>query len=193
MRLAIPHPPPINDIGLKREVRLRFLCNAAFANSITYQNLLDILNVGATAATAYDLFYAVKVKRVEVWANGLTNAVATVTVIFDGAVAGAVGDQKIHTDSSMGIEPAHVVARPTRLSQAAQFQVSSSTPCFDLVCPSGSIVDLELSLRQPLLGVAVAVQNAPAAVVAGVLYQRGLDGLAVATSKFTPVGPAAVD
>jgi hypothetical protein len=189
----IPHPPPLGDFGIKRDVRVRFRANAAFTGSITFQNLLDIFNMAATAATAFDLFLSVKIKAIEVWCNALTNDTATVTVVFDGGVAGIVGDQKIHTDSSMGIEPAHIKARPARQTGAALFQLSSAANAFFITVPEGAIVDLELSFRQPLGGGTVATQNVPAAATAGVLYMRGLDGVAVAASKFTPVGAQAID
>jgi hypothetical protein len=174
-------------------VRVRFVCLTAFNGTITFQNLLDIINVGATAITAFDLFTAVRVKRVDVWANALANASATVTVVFEGGTAGSVGDQKVHTSSSMGIEPARVRAAPLPLSGAALFQQSSNAVAFDLICPAGAVIDLELSYRNPIAGAAIAVQNAPAAAVAGVTYFRGLDGQALATSKFQPQGVQALD
>jgi len=172
---------------------VRFLCTSAFIGPISFQNLLDIFNVAATAVTAFDLFTAVKIKAVEIWANGLTNASAVVTVVFDGTTLGAVGDQKVHTDTSMGIEPAHVLARPVRQSQAAQFQNSSAATAVFVNVPSGAIVDMELSFRNDMLGTAVATQNAPAGATPGALYTRGLDGVALAASKFLPVGIFAVD
>jgi len=192
-RGLIPHPPPLQDMGLKREVRLRFLTNAAFAGQITFENLLDCINVAATATTAYDLFYAVRVKEVEIWANALANASATVSLVFNGTTAGGLGDQKLHTDSSMGIEPAHVKARPAPMSLAAMYQIATASNAFDLVLPMGSIIDVSLSYRNPFLGNQVTVQNAPVAATAGVLYARGLDGQAAATSKFVPQGFQSID
>jgi len=190
----IPHPPPIQDLGLRRDIRLRFACNSAFASDVTFQNLLDILNiVTVTAVSAADLFTAVKVKAVEVWANGITNTTVQVVVIFDDTVLGAQGDQKIHQDSSMGIEPAHVRAVPSRQSQSAQFQASSANKAFFLNAPQGAVVDLELSFRNPFAGLSVATQNPPAGGTAGAIYMRGLDGVAAAASKFTPQGPLAIN
>jgi len=192
--MLIPHPPPLQDMGLRREVRMRFLCTSAFANDVTYQNLLDIFNVvTVSAVSAIDLFTAVKVKAVEVWANALANASVEAVVIFDGATVGQAGDQKIHQDSSMGIEPAHVRAVPGRMTQAAQFQASTANKAFYLSCPSGAIVDLELSFRNPIAALAVATANPPAGGTAGAVYVRGFDGAAAAASKFTPQGPLAVD
>jgi len=189
----ISHPPQMQDVGLKREVRLRFLASSAFSGNITYQNLLDILNVAATAVTAFDLFISVKIKFVEIWASALTNASATVTLIYDGGVVGLVGDQKLHTDSSMGIEPAHIRCVPAPMSAAALYQESSNNVAFVLVVPAGAVVDVSLSLRNPLNGGQVQTANAPAAATAGILYMRGLDGAAKAASAFTPVGALAID
>jgi hypothetical protein len=192
MRQLIPHPPPLQDLGLKRDVRIRFVTNSAFSGSITYQNLLDIFNVAASAITAFDLFTAVKIRSVEIWANGLTNSAVTATVTFDAGV-GIPGDTKVHTDSSMGIEPAHVLARPARMSLPALFQSSSNAVAFQLTVPVGAVVDLSLSLRNPLTASAVATQAAPAGALAGATYVRGMDGLPVATSKFTAQGFSALD
>jgi hypothetical protein len=169
------------------------LCTTAFSGQITFQNLLDIFNITLTAVTATDLFTAVKIKSIELWANGLTNASATITVIFDGATLGALGDQKIHTDSSMGIEPAHVRAAPGRMTQAAQFQEATANNAFRLICPIGAVVDLELSYRNPLIGSVVPTQNAPAGASTGAVFVRGMDGAVAAGSSFLPVGPFAVD
>lgn len=192
--MSIPHPPPIQDIGLRREVRLRFACTSAFAADVTFQNLLDIINVvTVSAVSAVDLFTAVKVKAVEVWANALANATVQAVVIYDDTVLGAQGDQRIHQDSSMGIEPAHVRAVPGRMTQAAQFQASSANKAFYLSVPQGAVVDLELSFRNPFAGLSVATQNPPAGGTAGAIYQRGFDGVAAAGSKFTPQGPLAIN
>jgi hypothetical protein len=191
--MTISRPPPIQDLGLKRETRIRFLASGAFSSNITFQNLLDIFNVAATAVTAFDLFTLVKVKRVEIWANALANASATVTLIYSGTGAQGVGDQRIHTDSSMGIEPAHIVAVPDPMTVAAFYQLSSSDTAFFLNVPAGAVVDVSLSFRNPVVGSGNAVQNAPVAATVGALYYRGLDGQALAGSKFTPTGVIAVD
>jgi len=191
--MLIPRPPPLRDMGLTHEVRVRFVANGAFSGNITYQNLLDIFNVASGATAAYDLFIATRVKFVEVWANALANASAVITLVYDGGTAGSVGDARLHTDASMGIEPAHIRAVPQPMTGAALYQVSSDTIAFVLVVPAGAVVDVSLSLRNAINGGQVVVQNAPAAATAGVLYVRGLDGLAVATSKFTPTGALAID
>jgi hypothetical protein len=182
----IPHPPPIRDYAITHERRLRFVTSSAFAGNITFQNLLDTLLVATTTIQGADLFSAVRLKFVEVWALPVLGNVSTVQVIYDGNAVGAVGDQRVHTDSSMGIEPAHVRARPGTRTTGAAFQESSTNIAFYLNVPTGSVVDVSLSFKQNLLNGAVIAQNALVGATAGAQYLRGLDGLAVATTKFPP-------
>jgi hypothetical protein len=184
----IPHPPPIHDYSIVHERRLRFVTNAALNQSISFQNLLDLLLMATSATTGADLFQAVRVKAVECWSTPALGSVATVQVVYDGNVAGMIGDQRIHTDSSMGIEPAHVLARPAPRSGAALFQESSANPAFYIDVPQGSVIDVLLSFKQPMLGSAVGTQNPLVAATTGALYARGLDGLGIATSKAPPPG-----
>jgi hypothetical protein len=191
-RQLVSHPPQIRSYGVTREVRLRFVSNAAFAGSITYQNLLDCVLVGTSATTLADLFFAVRVNSVELWSLPAVGGANTVVLIFSGATVGASGDQKTHTDSSMGIEPAHVKANPDRLTQAGQFQPSSADVAFTLQVPTGTVIDVSVAYRNPVDGAApVASQNAGVAITAGQLFYRGLDGKAIATTQLPVVGALA--
>jgi hypothetical protein len=166
---------------------MRFITNAAVNQTvITWANLLDAINVAASAVTAFQLFERVKVKRVEMWATPVIGNATTVQVEFAAANTGFAGDARIHTDTSMGIEPAHVSAVPAKLSGAAQFQFSNAIAAFTLTCPSGTVVDVDLAFRGlPALASATAV--APVAATTGAWYYRGLDGLAAAATVFVPV------
>jgi len=188
---SLSHPPQLNGVELRHSTAIRFVTNAAILANITYQNLLDTILVAATATTGFDVFQSVKIRRVRVWAVPILGQATSVSVEFAGTTAGLTGDQVIHTDTSMGIQPAHVDARPNVRSLASNYQVSSANLAFALTCPSGSVVDVELSFRAQY-NVAVAAQNALVAATAGAFYLRGLDGLGVATSKFTPEYPAAI-
>jgi len=180
---VIPHPPQIQDYTVRHSTRLRFTTNAAAAVAVTFQNLLDTILVASTALAPYDLFYAVKVRRVEVWADAAAGTAVTVSLLFDGNVAGIVGDQKAHTDTSMGIQPAKINAKPSPRSLASNYQVSSNAVAFTLSVPTGAVVDVELSFISSF-GTGVAAQNASVGAAAGALCVRGLDGLAVAATKF---------
>jgi hypothetical protein len=184
---VISHPPPIQEYAVRHGTRLRFVLTAGFSGSITYQNLLDTMLMAATTILGYDIFQFVKVRAVEAWASPLLGSAVTVAVAFDGQAAGFVGDMRYHTDTSMGVQPAHIKARPSPNSQASQFQVASAQNAFYLDAPQGSVVDVELTFVQSSTAQAVAAQNALVAATAGAPYWRGLDGLAVATTKFQVV------
>jgi len=183
----IPHPPQIQSYGITHSTRLRFITNAAVAQTlITYQNLLDLINMAASATTAFDMFQRVKVREVEMWAVPVVGNATTVQCEFLGSVGGLEGDGAIHTDTSMGIEPAHVKARPQARSPLALYQGYSAASAMTLTCPSGTVIDVSLSLRA-LPGLAQATVNAPVAATTGAWYYRGLDGLAAAATVFVPV------
>jgi len=187
----LSHPPQIPDFTVRHGTRLRFVANAAVGQVVTYQNLLDLFLVATTAVAGFDLFATVKIRAVEVWADAVVGNAATVSVSFDGGTAGSVGDQRWHTDTSMGIQPAHVKARPSAKALCSNYQLSSNAAAFYLACPTGAVVDVELSYVQ-ILGSAVAAQNALVGATPGAFYTRGLDGLAVATTKLTPVGLSSI-
>jgi hypothetical protein len=182
--VAITHPPAIGNYEIVHSTRLRFVVNAALLElAITYQNLLDLILFVTGATAPYDLFTSVKVRSVEMWAAPLLGSAVTTTVRFVGETAGSIGSLRTVTDTSMGIEPAHVKARPGAQTLASMFQISSGAVAFDLTCPSGTVVDVELSYKN-LPGTALAAQNVSAGATVGIVAYRGLDGLAIASSKF---------
>jgi hypothetical protein len=176
---------------------MRFVVTTAQTNGsspVTFQNLLDTINIALTAVTAVDLFDQVRVNFVEIWAApSQGSAPAQVGLEYSGATVGASGDGRLYSDSSMGVEPAHVRAAPSRLSQAALWQASSANTAFQLTCPIASIVDVDLSYRTVQSDAPVSVQNVPAGSTAGQLYYRGLDGRAIATTQMPPVTPGPQD
>jgi len=199
--VQITHPPQLPSYGITRDVRMRFQCTeAAFNADITFQNLLDTVLVAIGSTSAVDLFQSVRVNAVECWAPsqgvnpgseaGFTPP-STVIVIFDGTTVGAQGDQKTHSDTSMGIQPAHVRCRPDPLTQAGQFQNSTADVAFRLDVPEGTVIDVSLTFRQPVLGNAVSAQHAAAGLTAGAIYYRGLDGLIASGTNLPVLGAVA--
>jgi hypothetical protein len=184
---AISHPPQIASYGITHNTRLRFVTNAAVSQtSITFENLLDQIVVGTSATTVSDLFQQVRVRSVEMWAVPVVGSAVSVQCEYRNQVAGFTGDSKIHTDTSMGVQPAHLRAKPAPRSGTALFQFSQATPAFTLTCPSGTVVDVSLSFRGfPNLN--TAAQQASVATTVGAWYFRGLDALPKATTVFVPV------
>jgi len=185
-RAMIPHPPPINGYEVKHSRTLRFTTNAAVSQSITWANLLDCILFTTSAIAPYDLFFAARIKRVKIWAIPSVGTSVSATVIFNSAASGEIGDRKVHQDSSMGIEPAFLNVRPEKNSLTSKFQISNSQIAFFLEAPTGSVIDIDMDYRSDVLGnEPVAAANASVGATIGVVAFRGLDGLAVATSKFT--------
>jgi hypothetical protein len=189
---VIAHPPQLPSYGITRDMRLRFMQLAAGVTNITFQNLLDTILVATAATAASDLFEAVRINSIELWAIAAVGTPATVILSFDGTTVGAQGDQKTHTDTSMGVEPAHVKARPDPLTQAGQFQASAANVAFILDVPAGTVIDVSMTLRQPVQGTAVASQNVLVGATTGAVYYRGLDGKTTALTNIPVIGAIAV-
>jgi hypothetical protein len=187
--LQIPHPPSIGSFAVSHNVRLRFIANAAVNVNVSWQNILDTIVIASTALSVQDVFHIVRLKRVQVWsipAQGTTN---TVSVAFTGLTTAWAGDAAVHTDTSMGVEPAYVCARPARRSVASDFQLSATSSAFTLICPVGSVIDLEATFRN-VPGKAVTALNASVGATIGAMSFRGLDGLPASTTVMTPaIGP----
>jgi hypothetical protein len=184
----IPRPMAVPNIGLTHSVKVRYASTAATQLAISWKNLLDSWVVSTAATTGFQLFDSVRIRAIEVWAYSSAGPV-TATVIFPGAVLGAQGDSSTHTDTSMGIEPAYVRARPSKRSQASMFQSSSTNSAFDIFVPSGAIIDIDATFRCSMAGYApTALTNALVAAIPGNVYIRGFDGAAAATTKFLPQG-----
>jgi hypothetical protein len=185
----IPRPPAINNYEVKHSTTLRFTTSAAVNQFITFANLLDTILVNTTTIAAFDLFFAVKIRRIKVWALPILGSSSSVSVIFNGTTAGFVGDRIVHQDSSMGIEPAFLNVSPKKDTLSSMFQISSAVNAFFIDAPVNSVIDLDLSFRSDLLGIAVAAAQATVGGVAGAIAFRGMDGLAKAASNFVvPTG-----
>ncbi len=171
---------------------MRFRCTTAQTLfPVTFADLLDTVFFADTATTGWDIFDQVKVNFVELWAVPALGGTSEVAVQFDGGFGGGpIGDGRVYSDSSMGIEPAHVVARPERMSTAAMWAPSNAgMTAFSVTCPVGAIVDVDLSFRTVASLAPVALQQAVAAATVGEMYYRGLDGAPIATTVFVPLAP----
>jgi hypothetical protein len=183
---VIPRPGPIASYEIVRSKLLRFVCNSSFGGNITFQNLLDCILFTTTATVPYDLFYMVRMKKITIWCLGALGTAETVQVVFDGTTAGSQGDRVLHSSTSMGIEPAFLSCGPKKDTLSANFQISSTANCFQLIVPVGAVIDLMCDYKSDSLGNATAAQNVSVGSDVGCIAYRGLDGLAQATSKFSP-------
>jgi hypothetical protein len=150
---------------------------------------MDSQIIATSAVAGVQMYDCVRVKKVEIWAASSGGAV-TCSVQFLGKNTGVNGDQKAVTDTALAIgEPLHVVAKPSKWSQAAQFQSGSSGAAFLITCPSGACVDLTLEFRNNYdASAVVGLANGIVGATAGDMYYRGFDGLPIASTKFVPQG-----
>lgn len=190
------HPPPIPlyQIYLKNQ-RLRFIATSAQVDTnITYAGLLNTILFASTATAPYTVFDAVRIRFVEVWSpsQGTTSSnpplPSTCSVAFANGTID--GDFAVKSDTSMTIHPAHVKARPSVRSLAANWQNGVATGAFILNCPIGSVIDVCLDLRD-LPGSAAAAVNASIGATVGSVFYRGLDALGIGTTTMPPVGNVA--
>jgi len=189
--MTLSHPPQINP-QITHNQRFRFVVQttAASQKNITFNNLLDCLFVATSATTGVQVFDSVKIKKVELWyVPTSTNPPSQVVIAWNGApTAGGVGiagNAKVVGDTSLGIEPAHVLSPAPRDSNAGLWNQSSTAVAFSLTCPVGTVVDVEMSLKTDE-SPPTSVTNAPVGAVAGQFYFRGLDGNPIASTTFLP-------
>jgi hypothetical protein len=188
---GIPHPPPISA-QIVHTQRLRFVITTTASSNavITWASLLDAICVANTATAGTQLFDHIKLRAVEIWYSPAIGGSNQVAVEFSGTAAGFVGDGKVWSDNSMGVEPAHVRAVPQRLSQVAQWQPRSTNTAFLVTAPIGAVLDVEVSLRTVTSVAPAALQAALVGATAGEIYYRGIDGQAIAATTYVPQAAA---
>jgi len=198
-------PPQLLD-QLSTGFTLRFTTQGTWPGSytVTYGNLLDAWFVAGTATTAYQLFDFVKVKKVTVRAMGVADGAhfgpsATVGIEFPGLVGGQFGSGKQRQSSAIGeTVPAYVSLKPDPMSQAAQFQPSTSNAAFIVRAVDGLraalygvIIDVQVVYKNSGDINPAAVTTARAGLTPGLIYFGGIDGLAtantIAKSTFIPI------
>lgn len=178
--------PPMIDLELKYSTRLRFTSTAAVTRaSVSWADLTDLFVVAQTAVLGSKLFNFVKIRFVEIWDDDVIGTAATVAVTFDNTEGNQADPRHVISDTSMGVEPAHVLAIPNKNSLSSKWHLSNANNAFELTLTAGAIIDVGLSFRNQS-GTAVAVQNALVGATIGSILYRGLDGLPIATSVFPP-------
>jgi hypothetical protein len=191
--VPVPSIPQIDNLALTCGVTLRFVKSSWVGpENITWRNVLDCILFSTTSTVAYDLFEAVKVREVRVWtpsgavgSTTLPPIPTTASIEFLDSTLGALGDQKIHSCTSVGIEPAFVRGRPSAKSQASQWHNSSATIAFQLNAPVGSVVDVDCTFRATYGG-NISAQNNGTGLTVGAIYMRGLDGNPASSSRYIP-------
>lgn len=189
-RMLSEHPPQINGYQIAHSQTLRYTVTAAVAQqTVTYQNILDSILLATTANIGFDVFDLVKIKSISIWGQAALGTPSSVSVAFFTAT----GDKMIHQDSSLGVKPAYVTAKPNVKSLASFWTASGGGAAFVLECPAGSIIDVQCAFRTSLSSPTQTQNNLNAVATVGEIYYRGLDGLNLASSNFqVPSGIQAI-
>lgn len=154
-------PPPYLAVKPTKR-KYRFITSAAFTGvspcTITSAKLCSLEVIGTTTnVSATQLFEAVRIKRIQMWAwadmSSGTVTPASISLTFEGASDGQLGNHLTLSDSSNSIEvPAYIDYRPKAFSsQALQWQPGDtslgSDSLFTIVAPAKTILDITLELR----------------------------------------------
>ena len=187
---AIPNPGNLQVSGIPTvSMKLKFNCGTATTSTVTWANILDTVVFAATATSVYDLFYAARLHCVEVWLPPQVAGVATsaqMSLAFDSPTQ---GDQRLWVCYA-GPTGGYMKCKPSNHSlNGLTWQNSSSVGGFTVNnCPIGALIQLSITFRTRMgSGSAQAAAQAASGATAGTVYFRGLDGLAIASTKFPPV------
>lgn len=182
---------------LNWNVTLRFYSGQNNADTaITFKNILDSVLVAGTATLGYNLFDFVRIKRLELWATGITAggvtpAVQSCSVEWSGIGAASAGSGRAVSETTVGsAAPLHLVTRPPKGSRAADFQVSSTDRAFEIRASGvafSAVVDLTVEFRNSNGVTPLAVANAITGATPGEIYFGGLDGLRTAGTAWPSV------
>jgi hypothetical protein len=145
--MSIAHPPQLNSNVILNH-RYRFTSATATVIPITPSLLLTAAGSVCTVAntTVTSFFGSVKVNSIEIWAPPASQG-STSTCSVEWNVVNSSQSTKEVSDTSNSVSfPAHIRCVPPAKSLASFWQTQSSTAYFQIVAPSGSIIDLNLSL-----------------------------------------------
>jgi hypothetical protein len=184
-------PSPVSG-NSDTAVTLRFACSAAQnATGITVGDILAALGsvVTVSAVTARSVFTSFKLKRIQIWSPA-TLAGETISEVLWATKGNNVRDD-VKVNSTVGTANAGAyVARPPAKSFSSMWWDSSdlTAQIFEIVCPTGSIVDLTLigslanSIAQPGT---FAIASAGAI---GQYFNAALDQFSAGTHTMVPQG-----
>jgi len=156
---------------------LRFKFTGALSNvQISDTDLLDLICVATTATAASQVASAIKVRRMEMWADPVAGG--SLCSIEDNASTGPVGGpSRVKEDTTLGVSrPAHVIWRPAPGStQSLWLQSELGNNWFQLISSGAGYLDVHVSWILQDGEAIVPVTAAVAGATAGRLYVRALD------------------
>jgi len=180
-------PPPFTaTISANKTFRFSSGTNAG-TFPITRGMLLNLVSMCSVAVGSSQarLLNAVRLKSVEMWGNPpLLGGVPVVTSV---EWVGQNSPSTLISDTSMGVNAAHVLARPPPDSSNRWWSITGSNESevlFEIEVPAGTIIDVKAAIRfiDDEAGVSA---EAGAAATLGTVYYNYLDGFA--SKKLAPI------
>jgi hypothetical protein len=165
----------------------RFTSTSGTAKAISPSDLLCAAGVIAvTNILGYPMSQAVKVRSIEIWTPpAAQGAAATCSVLWP---AGTQSQPREVSDTTVSVSnPAHIRTGPPALSLASFWNTGAGTLLFTVTAPSGSIIDVTLSL---VLNDNFVAGGAAATLVGATVgngYYCALDSATAAGSVYPPV------
>jgi len=190
VKKGVDKPPPfVSTLTLSHKFRYTN-GSAIVALPVTRGNVLSSMLMAVTAGTAYRMIAAVKIVSVQAWAPPST---LPSTTELDLEWVGVNAPSTIISDSSMGVESAHIRTHPPRDSSATWWSLSGQSNETEqlmlLTAPVNSVFDVVMRLRL-VENEAPSLSEAPALATPGKVYYDYLDGLT--SGQLKPVGGLSV-
>lgn len=182
---ALQPPPFVPTLSLSHRFRFTNTGNSGTFD-VTRAQLLNLLLYTPTASTSVRLFQAVRLKKVDIWANPPALGAAPTSVQIEWF--GENSPTTIVSDTTMGVRPAHVSSTPPSSSSNRWWSVSGfseTDKLFQLTLPADCVVDVTAELRL-VDNEAPTAGDVPSGATVGQLYGDYLDGLA--SGKLVPIG-----
>jgi len=170
-------PPEFTPTILSNH-KFRFSNAISTVATITRKNLLDLVVVAITATTSGRIIEGIRLKKVEVWTQPAVLGSANLTSSIEWI--GENSPSIVHSDTTMGIRPAHVLTRPPPSSSNRWWSMSGFQEIDDLftiTAGAESITDVSVAIRfvemeSPTAG------PIPVGATPGQMYGVPLDGIA---------------
>jgi len=127
----------------------RYVAGAAVATSITIANLFSSLVFAATTTVGYSPFYAIRLKRIQIWAPvttiGTPVTISLTPVAVESTTNSYADLPEMQSDTSDVVDiPAYIDYRPHELHPSGSWHLSNSTSLalVSINVPIGSVVDI---------------------------------------------------
>ncbi len=165
------------DANPKQHTKYRYLCSNAIALDYTINELFKMNVFAATTTLAYSVWRAARIKAVTIWGpcttqgTPVTSSLRPSGIDADNSFADLL---QVYTDTSSDItRPAYVHHRFDKHTPGGAWhycQSPATMKLFNINCPSGSVVDIEVEYVPAIASTAVPLSYTVAAAIVGVQY-----------------------